>query len=217
MPGRRGELSSLPWGLATPPSPQGAKIGLRALREEGAGVFLGVLSCSRGDPNSPVGPLWHRPTSAQVVLRPQLGPTRPSGKKRHQMRVGEHPEGSLGSREHGRLSGGHLGIYWGDHATQLGGTGAHCCAHVLWGCPKGGGSGKSPPRGGWEASPLGVAGSRPSPGAQRRGGAPGASSPPTRICKPRAGPVLPPREATFVHLSVSCLPEAGSAQASGTC
>lgn len=94
-------------------------------------MFLGVLSCSRGDPNSPVGPLWHRPTSAQVVLRPQLSPTRPSGKKRHQMRVGEHPEGSLGSREHGRLSGGHLGIYWGDHATQLGGTGAHCCAHVL--------------------------------------------------------------------------------------
>lgn len=58
---------------------------------------------------------------------------------------------------------------------------------------------------------LGAAGSRPSTGAQRRGGSPEASSPPTQIRKPRAWPVLPPREATFVRLSGSRLPEAGSA------
>lgn len=61
------------------------------------------------------------------------------------MRVGEHPKGSLRCWEHRRLSGECLGIYWVNRATWLGESGGHCCAYALWGCPMGGGSGKSQP------------------------------------------------------------------------
>lgn len=86
-----GKLSSLPWGLATPPSPQEAETGLRALREEGAGVFLGALSCSRGGPNSGVLPL-PPPGSCSATARKMLTqqdedhPPSPSGIGPHLLR-----------------------------------------------------------------------------------------------------------------------------------